>query len=132
MIEPLNNFGEDEHSDVKRGLDRDSLFMKAMLRLASINEESEVRIRNLSAGGLMAELPVRVARGERVEVNLRHLGWISGSVAWVAEGKIGVAFDHVIDPKIVRKPIAATEYAIPDYLQRFGESTQPKKGLRPV
>ncbi|MEI9850698.1 MAG: hypothetical protein WDN24_07385 [Sphingomonas sp.] len=46
-----------------------------------------------------------VASGAPVEVEVRGVGWISGRIAWVAEGRVGVAFDHEIDPMLARKPV---------------------------
>lgn len=106
-------------SETHRGMDRDSLFLNAVLKFASIDQENSVRIKNLSAGGLMAETPVRVSRGEKVEINLRNVGWISGNVAWITEGRMGIAFDHPIDPIIVRKPVGQNNGEIPPYLQKL-------------
>jgi PilZ domain len=111
----------------KRGMDRDSLLLKAVLRFPNAGEEREVRIRNLSAGGLMAEVPVRVVRGEPVEINLRSIGWISGHVAWVTEGRLGIAFDHPINPKDARKPVGTTELEIPPYLKKLNNPAAPSK-----
>ncbi len=115
-------------ADSQRGMDRDSLFLKATLKFASLQQEADVRIKNLSAGGLMAETPLRVVRGEKVEINLRNIGLISGNVAWVTEGRIGIAFDHPIDPMVVRKPVGQNNDAIPQYLQKLNSqhATQNK------
>ena len=123
MNEIFGNTALDSLSDVNRNENRDSLFLKAILRFPSSNEEGEVRIRNLSAGGLMAEAPVRVSRGEKVEINLRSIGWISGSVAWITEGRLGIAFDHPIDPKLARKPSGTTKDDIPHYLKKLDQAT---------
>jgi PilZ domain len=123
MNDPLKT----DNSAVKRGMSRDSLLLKAILRFPKVNDEREVRIRNLSAGGLMAEVPVRVARGEPVEVNLRSIGWITGHVAWVTDGRIGIAFDHPINPKDARKPVSTTEIEMPNYLKKLNTPTGPNK-----
>lgn len=133
MIEPGNFLTKNEAAEAKRIADRDSMFMIATLRFPKSQEEGDVRIRNLSAGGLMAEAPIRVARGETVEIKLRNIGWITGSVAWVAEGRIGIAFDYPINPKDARKPAAAAD-PIPRYLERINtlhKTIDPKK-LRSV
>lgn len=57
-----------------------------------------VRVRNISAGGLMAEHAEPLARGTPVAVEVNGLGWISGRIAWSAEGRVGVGFDHPVDP----------------------------------
>lgn len=121
MDQPIANQPIKSPSAPARDADRDSLLLKAVLRFETIKNDNEVRIRNLSAGGLMAEAPLRVARGEKVEINLRNVGWISGTVAWVAEGRLGIAFDHTIDPKIVRNPVGQNNSNIPTYLQKINE-----------
>ena len=128
MNEPFGSFLPSNATDTQRGNGRDSLFLKAILRFNSTGDEGEVRIRNLSAGGLMAEAPVRVSRGEKVEVNLRTIGWISGSVAWVTEGRLGIAFDHPIDPMSARKPVGGGDLEMPNYLKKLNE----KNPARPV
>lgn len=122
-----DSFGEDNMPATKRGMDRDSLFLKAFLRFPSTKDEREVRIRNLSAGGLMAEIPTDVPRGERVEINLRSIGWVSGHIAWVTEGRVGIAFDHPINPKDARKPVSATELELPNYLKKLNTTVSPSK-----
>eukprot|EP01013_Petalomonas_cantuscygni_P013917 TRINITY_DN28644_c0_g1_i1.p1 TRINITY_DN28644_c0_g1~~TRINITY_DN28644_c0_g1_i1.p1 ORF type:complete len:133 (-),score=10.07 TRINITY_DN28644_c0_g1_i1:122-520(-) len=107
----------------KRELDRDSLFLKAELCLVDGKDCGEVRIRNLSAGGLMAEAPVLTKRGDKIELELRNIGRITGHVAWVAQGRFGVAFDHPIDPKLARKPVGQTKSELPRYLRH--PSTKP-------
>lgn len=114
-------------SAAKRGMDRDSLLLKAILRFPNTGEEREVRIRNLSAGGLMAEIPVDVSLGDQVEVNLQNIGWLSGHVAWVTDGRIGIAFNHPINPKDARKPVGVSELDIPNYLKKLNQTTNPSK-----
>jgi hypothetical protein len=84
---------------------RDSLLIAAGFRIAGQKVEHLVRVRNLSAGGLMAELDRDVDTGTPVEVNVRGIGWVSGQIAWIAAGRVGVAFDHPIDPRAARKPV---------------------------
>jgi PilZ domain len=123
MNDPMTS----ETTAAKRGLDRDSLLLKAILRFPRTKDEGEVRIRNLSAGGLMAEAPLRIARGELVEIHLRSIGWISGHVAWVTEGRLGIAFDHPINPKDARKPVGTTEHEMPHYLKKLNNPAAPSK-----
>ena len=87
-----------------RHLTRDSLFIMAELRLDGLDAEHRAKVRNLSSGGLMAEADVKVPRGNVVWINLRNVGWIEGSVAWVQDNRFGVAFRDEIDPKVVRAP----------------------------
>lgn len=90
-----------------RQIARDSLFLMAELRVDGIEGDHRVRVRNLSAGGLMAEGTVRPERGQGVWVNLRNLGWVEGQVAWVQDNRFGVAFQTEIDPRIARTPSPA-------------------------
>lgn len=92
---------ENEH----RQIGRDSLFVLAEVRLDGLEGEHKVRVRNLSAGGMMAEVALKVHRGQVVWVNVRNIGWIEGSVAWVHQGRFGIAFREEIDPKVARAPV---------------------------
>lgn len=95
-----------------RHIARDSLFVLADLRVAGVDGEFRIKVRNLSAGGMMGEGPARVARGALVEVNLRNIGWTEGSVAWVQEDRFGIAFRDEIDPKIARAPLTSADNAL--------------------
>jgi hypothetical protein len=94
-----------------RQLSRDSLFLLANLKVEGDPGENEyrVKVRNLSSGGMMAEGAVKVARGARVSVELRNIGWVEGSVAWKADDRFGIAFIDEIDPLLARgNPPAGT------------------------
>lgn len=70
-----------------------------MLRVAKLdgpNGEQLVRVRNVSAGGLMAEAGQAVSVGDVVSVELSSQK-IPGSIVWIREGMIGVKFDQNID-----------------------------------
>jgi len=92
-----------------RQITRDSLFVLADLRVDGDKTEHRVKVRNLSAGGMMAEGPARVLRGMPVRINLRNIGWVEGTVAWVQESRFGIAFRDEIDPKVARAPVVAGE-----------------------
>jgi hypothetical protein len=87
------------------------LLLAAQFRIVGQSQATPVRIRNLSAGGLMAELADPLPIGIAVEIEVRGLGWIPARIAWVAAGRIGVAFDHPIDPLAARKPVGAVAKA---------------------
>jgi len=84
---------------------RDSLFLMAMLRLTGAADATPVRVRNLSAGGMMADYPEGLDRDVCVEVDIRGIGWVPGQVAWSTSGRIGIAFKRQIDPLLARKPV---------------------------
>lgn len=95
---------EDEGGSQRLEL-RDSMFLAAGLRLRGSTDVEQVRVRNLSSGGMMAELPSRLEPGVLVDVDLRGVGWIGGRVAWWTSGRVGIAFDDPIDPHAARKPV---------------------------
>lgn len=86
---------------------RDSLFLMADFRVTGRTAVEHVRVRNLSAGGLMAEYAAGLPQGLDVEFDVRGIGWVPGKVAWSAAGRIGVAFVSPIDPLLARKPVGA-------------------------
>jgi len=88
-----------------RQVDRDSLLLIAQVRIAGGEAEYRVKVRNLSAGGMMAEGEAPVARGVPVSVGLRNVGWVQGSVAWKQDDRFGIAFVEEIDPKEARAPV---------------------------
>lgn len=105
-----------------RQIARDSLFLMADLRADDLPAEHRIKVRNLSEGGMMGEGAVRVRRGSSVEVNIRNIGWIKGSVAWVQDSRFGVAFVEPIDPRLARtRPSNGEDDGAP----RFTRNHQP-------
>jgi hypothetical protein len=105
--DPLTD-GSADDAAAQRIDTRDSLLLVARFRIAGSSEIVQVRVRNLSAGGLMADVPKPIDIGTMVEVEVRGVGWINGRIAWIAAGRAGVAFDHLIDPQAARKPVVAS------------------------
>lgn len=89
-----------------RNIHRDSLFLMADVRIEGEEGAHRVKVRNLSSGGMMAEGGPAVLRGARVAVELRNIGWVEGSVAWVQENRFGIAFAKEIEPKLARSQVA--------------------------
>jgi hypothetical protein len=91
-----------------RNAARDSMMLQAPLRRVSSPAHRPVtlRIRNLSAGGMMAECSEPLAAGEQVVMELRGIGEAAGRVAWCHDGRVGISFDTPIDPRLTRKPVA--------------------------
>lgn len=104
---PQDPFGDLAADDPARNRNqsRDSLFLMADFRVTGSQDVQHVRVRNLSAGGLMAELPNGLPQGLDVEFDVRGIGWVLGKVAWSAAGRVGIAFTHAIDPMLARKPV---------------------------
>jgi hypothetical protein len=96
---------------------RDSMFLAATIRRRTDKEEElvPVRVRNLSAVGLMADYDRDAEPGEPVLVSLRGIGQVPGMVAWIRKGRIGIAFDEDVDPLLARRPVSGQ--AAPDPVQ---------------
>lgn len=91
-----------------RNITRDSLFLMATMRVDGSETDHRVKVRNLSAGGMMIESELQLARGTRISVDLRNIGWVHGAVAWVQETRSGIAFDTAVDPKLARASVTAS------------------------
>ena len=98
-----------DDADSQRGTARDSLFLAARFRLKGESGCENVRIRNLSAGGVMVELPEPIDLDTAVEIDVRGIGWISGKIAWTAVDRAGIAFDKSVDPLRARKRVGGGE-----------------------
>ena len=99
-----------------RQVNRDSLFLLAQVKVVGQDSVHRVKVRNLSAGGMMAEGEARVSRGQPIQVELRNIGWVDGSVAWTQDDRFGIAFAEEIDPRLARAPgNAASDYDAPRY-----------------
>lgn len=92
---------------------RDSLFLMGRLTLGDESQPRDVRIRNLSEGGLMIEIGRPIALDMTLTLNLRGIGDVTGRVAWCAEGRVGIALDRPIDPMLARKPVGGGERTSP-------------------
>ncbi len=92
-----------------RQITRDSLFVLATIRFDGRADDRRVRIRNLSAGGLMAEGQFPVTPGQALSIQIRNAGWVGGHVAWVQGSRFGIAFNEEIDQKAVRAASPASE-----------------------
>ena len=101
-----------------RTVSRDSLFLLAGIRIEQDADVHKVRVRNLSDGGMMGEGNIRVQRGNRLEIELRNVGKIEGSVAWVQDDRFGIAFDQEIDSARARKPAEESDPFAPHKVER--------------
>lgn len=107
---------DEEVAALSRGADRDSLFMQANVAVVGKSEPLIVRVRNLSAGGMLAECPLSVAQGTAVEVELRNIGPVPGRIVWTGDKKFGIAFDRAINPQSVRRDVAPQKEEVPPTL----------------
>ena len=103
FFEHLGTLSDNDFAGLRTS-QRDSLLLAAQFRVGETDPVT-VRVRNLSAGGLMAEYGSALDTGTPVEVEVRGVGWVAGKIAWSAEGRVGVAFERDIDPMLARKPV---------------------------
>ena len=112
---------------------RDSLFLMAELQVDGDLTPYRVRVRNLSATGMMAEGDLRLLPGTHVKVALKNLPVVDGNVAWVHEQRFGIAFADEIDPKAPRSAINAggdittPRHVRPSTIAPPNSQTEPKR-----
>lgn len=92
---------------VQRGKPRNSIFLGATLRFEGRDVAYEVRVRNISASGMMIDFAILTGKGTRVAVDVRNLGTIEGYVAWSTASRMGIRFDSEIDPEQAKVKQAA-------------------------
>ena len=95
----------DSTAEAQRNAKRDSLFLGAAVRVQGENSVIDVRVRNLSAGGLLAEAKRCPPADSIITIDLRNIGEIPARVMWSGAGRFGIAFDQPIDPQAVRVPV---------------------------
>jgi len=127
--------GETLSGNDNRNVSRDSLFLMADLHVDGVDGEWRIKVRNLSDGGMMGEGPVRIARGALVDVHLRNIGWVEGSVAWIQGDRFGIAFREEIDAKLARlqaTPSQDSKNNAPRYTRSSAPRDQVQPGLRKI
>ncbi|GMN02250.1 PilZ domain-containing protein [Erythrobacter sp. MTPC3] len=92
-----------------RSVSRDSLLLLADIQVEQDEKTHRIRVRNLSDGGMMGEGNLRVKRGNRLRIELRNVGHVDGTVAWVQDDRFGIAFDEDIDSQRARRPEQVAE-----------------------
>lgn len=95
---------EEQGARHERGDPRDSMLLQATMTVGD-GASSQLRVRNLSAGGLMGEGGSALVVGETVSIELRNIGTVTGRIAWTEQSRFGVAFDSPIDPQLARKTV---------------------------
>jgi hypothetical protein len=89
--------GDGADSSDRRGEGR-QIAIYRVAKLITDRGEQLGRVRNISSGGLMAEVQGSWCVGEPAAVELKAGGDVPGRVVWAEEGRIGIAFDDPIDP----------------------------------
>lgn len=87
-------------------------------KLATERGDELCILRNVSAGGLRAEVYSQLAVGDSVQLELRTGRGMAGRVAWTSESAIGVAFDRKV-------PILS--YLAHQAIQELGRRVRPPR-----
>jgi PilZ domain len=116
-------------AESKRDKDRESMFLLAGIVFENSTEKLNMRVRNISNGGMMVDCPVVHEKGRPLIAELKGIGAVAGRVAWSNAGKMGVAFNVEVDPKLTRQPVGVAAktpfYSTPDTTTR-----RPGLGIR--
>ena len=89
----------------RRRAPRDSLLLLTVVTDETGEALGKARVRNLSALDMMADCDILLQKGNRLVVELRGIGEVPGEVAWVRAGRVGMAFDREVDPRLARRPM---------------------------
>jgi len=108
---------------------RDSMLLMGTIQaIGDVARQAQpIRIRNLSATGLMAVSQSEYDVGCLVEVSLRGVGSISGEIVWVRDNRMGITFVTPIDPRLARQPVVAQPT---DHLRKISIRKVRRPGLR--
>ena len=116
-METAINTLDDETVLQPRDKSRESIFLGAVVRIGDETQSRNVRVRNISSGGMMIDLPGPQPRGLSVVAEMKGVGEVRGQIVWSTENRAGIAFAKVVDPKLARHtpaaPPATPAYARP-------------------
>jgi hypothetical protein len=109
-----------------RDKSRESIFLGAVISLGNQRQSLNVRVRNISSGGMMIDLAGPQPKGLAVIAEMKGIGEVRGRIAWSTENRAGIAFDRLVDPKLARHVVSAP--AVPTY-SRFAADPTRRPGL---
>lgn len=113
-----------------RDKSRESIFLGAVISIGDQNQSLNVRVRNISSGGMMIDLAGPQPKGMVVVAEMKGIGEVRGRIAWSTENRAGIAFDRTVDPKLARHTAAAPP-PVPYYARMpIGSPRRPGLGVR--
>jgi PilZ domain len=113
----------------ERARQRDSMFLAGAIWFERGGSLQQVRIRNISPGGMMIDFPQSRVKDSPVFAAIKNVGEVSGRVAWYHDGRMGIVFDNEIDADAARmKPAAAP--VEPSFNKPYIESRRPGLAIR--
>jgi PilZ domain len=84
---------------------RESIFLGAHVTFEGALTPLNVRVRNISSGGMMIDSTAKLEKGHPVSADIKGIGKVLGYVAWATDTRIGIAFNAPVDPKLTRQQI---------------------------
>jgi PilZ domain len=90
-----------------RDKSRESIFLGAVISLGNQRKSLNVRVRNISSGGMMIDLAGPQPKGLAVTAEMKGIGEVRGRIAWSTENRAGIVFDRTVDAKLARHIVAA-------------------------
>ncbi|HSM54303.1 MAG TPA: PilZ domain-containing protein [Erythrobacter sp.] len=81
----------------RRSLERHDVVQLADVQIGRDPAQHRIKVRNVSARGLMGEGALHVSSGTRLTIDLPEVGPVAGTVVWVQEPRFGVAFDDEVE-----------------------------------
>lgn len=101
-IQPvLRDAGEDQEGLHRRQDRRDSLMLMSEIHSTGGYRVGTVRIRNISSTGIMADRCPHLDVGAQMEIDLRNVGRVAGTIVWTDGDRMGMTFLSSIDPSCV-------------------------------
>ena len=86
-----------------RTFDRDSLYVCGEMTTGEPEISIRIKVRNLSAGGMMAVCDDPVRPGQEAVFGLPNIGRVRGKILWVEGRRFGTGFEQQIDPRLARQ-----------------------------
>ena len=86
----------DEVQENRRRCKRQDVAIPSRLRYGAW-DTCEIEIENISFSGFRALCERELAPGSVISVDLPHVGRVRAQVAWCSNGRIGAAFNKVVD-----------------------------------
>ena len=129
-METAINTLDDETVLQPRDKSRESIFLGAVVHIGDETQSRNVRVRNISSGGMMIDLPGPQPRGLLVIAEMKGIGDVRGRIVWSTENRAGIAFEKVVDPKLARHT-PAPPHATPTYARPpADQSRRPGLAIR--
>lgn len=120
-----------EEALIPRDKTRASIFLGAVVCFGEEKQCRNVRVRNISSGGMMIDVVGPLPKGLSIVAEMKGIGEVRGRIVWSTENRAGVAFDREVDPALARHTPPAAP-AAPIYAKPLLDHTRrPGLGARP-